>query len=89
MNSHCPLAVRLRLAVLPPSLSWGVLAAGGMLTGIGFTMALFIAALAFGPALLNSAKLGILGASVISGIGGLVALLWLTSRNTRQPDNMN
>jgi len=77
------LAVRMRLAVLPPSLSWGVLSASGILTGIGFTMALFIAALAFGPLLLNSAKLGILGASVVSGVSGLVALLWLTSPNMR------
>jgi NhaA family Na+:H+ antiporter len=76
------LAVRLRLAIQPPSLSWGLLAAGSLLTGIGFTMALFIADLAFDQSLLNSAKLGILGASVVSGISGLLALAWLTSRIT-------
>jgi NhaA family Na+:H+ antiporter len=75
------LAVRLRLAVRPPSLSWGVLAAGGLLTGIGFTMALFIAQLAFSAAHLNAAKLGIFGASVVSGISGLVVLTLLTSRS--------
>lgn len=77
------LAVRLRLAVRPPSLRWSLLAAGGLLTGIGFTMALFIAELAFGPSLLNSAKLGILGSSVVSGTSGLLVLVWLTSRNRR------
>lgn len=74
-------AVRLRLAMRPQSLSWSMLAAGALLTGIGFTMALFIAEQAFGPSLLNSAKLGILGASVVSGTSGLLALVWLTSRN--------
>jgi NhaA family Na+:H+ antiporter len=54
------LAVRSGIAVRPPSLSWGTLAAGGMLAGIGFTMALFIANLAFSPSLINSARLGIL-----------------------------
>ncbi|MEL3892097.1 Na+/H+ antiporter NhaA [Ferrovibrio sp. MS7] len=73
------LAVCLRLAARPPDLSWRLLAAGGLLTGIGFTMSLFIAGLAYGPNLLNSAKLGILVASAISGVCGLLALLWLTS----------
>jgi NhaA family Na+:H+ antiporter len=74
------LAVRLRLAVRPPSLGWSLLAGGAVLTGIGFTMALFIAELAFGPSLLNSAKLGILGASAVSGTSGLLVLVWLTRR---------
>lgn len=71
------LAVQLRLAALPPSLTWPMLAAGGMLTGIGFTMALFIPELAFDPALLASAKAGILAASIIAGVCGLCALLLL------------
>ncbi len=73
------LAVRLRMATRPTELPWSVLAAGGLLTGIGFTMALFIAELAFDAKLLNSAKLGILGASVGSATCGLLALAWLTS----------
>lgn len=76
----CFLAVRMGMAVRPPSLNWSTLTAGSLLTGIGFTMALFIAELAFQPALLNAAKLGILGASVIAGTCGLLALLWVTSR---------
>lgn len=71
------LAVRLRLAVLPSTLTWPMLAAGGILTGIGFTMALFIAELAFDPALLGSAKAGILAASTVAGLCGLCALLVL------------
>lgn len=74
------LAVGMRLAVRPSTLSWSLLAAGALLTGIGFTMALFIAQLAFGPDLLNSSKLGILTASVVSGASGLLGLGWLTRR---------
>jgi NhaA family Na+:H+ antiporter len=76
------LAVRLRLAARPAELTWGLLAAGGLLTGIGFTMALFIAELAFGPGLLNSAKLGILASFGFAGTSGLMAMTWLTSRKT-------
>lgn len=77
------LAVRLRLAVRPPSLTWPMLAAGAILTGIGFTMALFVAELAFEPALLISAKIGILAASVIAGAAGLLALYVLSRRVKR------
>ena len=73
------LAVSLRFAVRPPELPWSVLAAGALLTGIGFTMALFIGELAFDSSLLNAAKLGILGASAASAACGLLALAWLTS----------
>ncbi|MBW6401391.1 Na+/H+ antiporter NhaA [Roseomonas sp. HJA6] len=71
------LAVRSGAAVRPKALGWGVLAGGGMLAGVGFTMALFIAELAFEDALLEAAKLGILVASVISAAGGLSLLAWL------------
>jgi len=53
------LAVRSGIAIRPPDLSWGLLAGGGLLAGIGFTMALFIANLAFSESLIDSAKLGI------------------------------
>lgn len=76
------LAVRLRLADLPSELSWPMLAAGGMLTGIGFTMALFIAELAFDPRMLSSAKAGILYASMIAGGLGLLALFLLSRKRS-------
>jgi NhaA family Na+:H+ antiporter len=72
-------AVRLRCAVLPEGLTWSLVAAGSLLTGIGFTMALFIAELAFDAAHLDSVKLGVMGASVVAGAAGLLALAWLTS----------
>ena len=48
---------------------------GGLLAGIGFTVALFIANLAFDDALINAAKLGIFSASVVSAAA---VLAWAT-----------
>jgi len=70
--------VRARIGTLPSELPWSLLAAGSLLAGIGFTMALFIAELAFAPNLLGSVKLGIMGASVISALAGFLSLVWLT-----------
>lgn len=70
------LSVRTRLATLPSELSWRNILGAGCLCGIGFTMALFIATLAFGEgALLNMSKIGILGASLLAGICGSLLLL--------------
>lgn len=72
------LAVKFRLAARGPSLSWPFVTAGAFLTGIGFTMSLFIAGLAYDPAMLDAAKLGILAGSVFSAAIGLSMLAWLT-----------
>ena len=72
------------LGVRPQSLSWSLLAAGGLLTGVGFTMALFMADLSFEAHILDSVKLSILGASVISALMGLIALAWITSSGSRR-----
>jgi NhaA family Na+:H+ antiporter len=77
------MATRLRLAVRPPSLTWPLLVGGGLLTGIGFTMALLIAELALEPNRLDSAKFGILCASVLSAASGLALLTWLTRAQSR------
>ncbi|AEY02198.1 Na+/H+ antiporter NhaA [Oceanimonas sp. GK1] len=75
------LALRLHIAVLPPGLSWPLLAGGGLLAGIGFTMALFIADMAFDQSLIDGAKLGIFLASVCSALAGLVVLRWWPARS--------
>lgn len=54
------------------------MAGGALLAGIGFTMALFIADLAFQGGLLDPAKLGILAASIVSAAAGLLLLAWLS-----------
>jgi len=66
------LAVRIRAAEKPEGVSWGALHAVSWLGGIGFTMSLFVAGLAFpgSTELLDSAKLGILAASVLAGLAG-------------------
>ncbi len=70
--------VKLGLARLPAGVSWPVLAGGGCLAGIGFTMALFIAGLALEGGLLEAAKIGILAGSTISALlGALLLVLFL------------
>lgn len=64
-------SVRTGIAALPEDVDWSQIHGVGWLAGIGFTMSLFIANLAFGSgSLLDSAKIGILSASVIAGIVG-------------------
>jgi NhaA family Na+:H+ antiporter len=68
-------ATRLNLAALPSRVNWAALHGCAWVGGIGFRMSLFIANLAFeGTALLDSAKLGILGGSLVGGLAAAVAL---------------
>ncbi|MEX0893530.1 MAG: Na+/H+ antiporter NhaA [Gemmatimonadota bacterium] len=70
------LAVRSRLAVLPAGVGWPQIWGVSLLCGIGFTMSLFIASLAFADAaLLDAAKIGILAASVLAGAAGALVLV--------------
>jgi NhaA family Na+:H+ antiporter len=63
------LAVRAGLGRLPDGVSWPMLHGVAWLGGIGFTMSLFIAMLAFDdPAHLDAAKVGILGGSLLVGV---------------------
>jgi len=65
------LAVRARMAALPRDMHWGMLHGLAWLGGIGFTMSLFIATLAFsGSVFLEAAKLGILAGSLAAGVVG-------------------
>jgi Na+:H+ antiporter, NhaA family len=66
------LAVRLGWCHLPPGVTWTGVCLVGLLAGIGFTMSIFIATLAFDDAnLLNAAKLGVLLASLMAAVLGL------------------
>ncbi len=76
------LAVRLVLKSLPEGLRWSTLLGGACLAGIGFTMALFIAELALSGDALDVAKVGVLGASAISAVLGIVILLIVTSKSS-------
>jgi len=66
------LAVQLGLCRLPPQVSWAGMMLVGLLAGIGFTMAIFVAMLAFdNAAALSAAKIGVLIGSAVSGLLGL------------------
>lgn len=70
------IAVRLGISSLPSGVTWTQMFGAGMMAGIGFTMSLFIAALAFGEGspMLDGAKLAILAASLLAGIIGMIFL---------------
>lgn len=74
------LAIKLGIAELPSGTRFTQIAGVAVLGGIGFTMSIFIAELGFSnhPDYLVLAKTGILGASLLSGIIGLV-WLWLVA----------
>lgn len=68
-------ADRLRIALKPEGLSWGHIYGAALLCGIGFTMSLFIGALAFeDPALIDAAKIGTLAGSAVAGLLGFLVL---------------
>ena len=67
------LAVKCGACTLPEGVNWRGVLLVGMLAGIGFTMAIFVAGLAFtDAALLGAAKMGILGASATAAVIGLI-----------------
>jgi Na+:H+ antiporter, NhaA family len=71
-------AMRLGLTTAPAGVTTRMLLGAGVLGGIGFTMALFIGGLAFDDAgRLDAAKIGVLGASLLTGVVG-----WLLLRRT-------
>ena len=75
------LAVRLGIAALPPNVRWIQLYGVAALCGIGFTMSLFIANLAFADAArLDTAKAAILIASLVSGAWGAFVLMRVARR---------
>ena len=76
------LAVRFGGLRLPDAVNWPMLAAGGCLAGIGFTMALFIADLALDNPFLDQAKTGILLASGLCAVIGMLVLSWTTRKGT-------
>jgi NhaA family Na+:H+ antiporter len=69
------IAVTIGISSLPSGIKWKHILGVGFLTGIGFTMSIFITLLAYSdPFLIRESKISILLASLISGILGFV---WL------------
>ena len=74
------ISIKLGVANLPAQVGWKEIFAVSWLAGIGFTMSLFIAGIAFEEdALLSQAKIGILLASALASIIGLVLGFMLTN----------
>lgn len=71
------LVTKLSRGKLRPPVGWAATAGGGAIAGIGFTVSLLIAALAFQGVELREAKLGVLSAAL-----GASALTWLVFRAT-------
>ena len=68
-------AVRFKLGRLPPGTTWAHVLGLSAVAGIGFTVSLFVAGLAFAdPLLTNLAKVGIFSGSIVSGIVGSIIL---------------
>ncbi|MBS7808496.1 Na+/H+ antiporter NhaA [Variovorax sp. PCZ-1] len=80
----CALAVALGICRLPSQLRWPHIVGAGLLSGIGFTMSIFITNLAFADnlALINSSKMAVLFASATAGVAGV---LWLLAIRPAKP----
>lgn len=75
------LIVRLGITTLPQDVRWGHIVGVAMLAGIGFTLSIFIAELAFaGTAYIDAAKIAIFIASILSAITGLFVLKSISRR---------
>jgi NhaA family Na+:H+ antiporter len=79
ITGACWIALRLGIGQLPSGTRFSQIAAVSVLGGIGFTMSIFIAELAFAaqPEYLLMAKTGVLLASLLAGVLGFVWLWWL------------
>lgn len=77
------LIVKLKVATLPNHVNWGHMVGAGILGGVGFTMAIFVANLAFvDPTHVTTAKVGILTASFLAGVIGFL-VLYLQARKAK------
>lgn len=76
------LAIKLKIAKLPHNSSMNQLFGVAFLGGIGFTMSIFVAELAFlgSPELIFQAKVGILSASLFAGLFGYFWLRFMTTK---------
>ncbi|QQR88053.1 MAG: Na+/H+ antiporter NhaA [Flavobacteriales bacterium] len=73
----CAIGIATGLCVLPADVRMGHVVGAGMLAGIGFTMSIFIALLAFStPAEQDTSKVAVMLASLLSALFGVLVLKW-------------
>lgn len=79
------ITVKTKIASLPEFVTWRHMLGASVLGGVGFTMAIFVANLAYADALLiTEAKLSILVASTVAGVIGFVLLLLQAKADQRR-----
>ena len=76
-------SIKLGLATLPTKSNWISFYAVGILTGIGFTMSLFVGNLAFANNMeyMDGVKIGVLAGSLLSTLFGYFLLLFFLKKN--------
>lgn len=75
-------AHKMKLVSLPNQVTWAHIISIGLLSGIGFTMSLFISSLALPTSLEIYSKVGIITASLISGLAGFLMLKTILRPNS-------
>ena len=79
------ITVKTKIASLPEFVTWRHMLGAAVLGGVGFTMAIFVANLAYADAMLvTEAKLSILVASTVAGVIGFVLLLLQAKADQRR-----
>jgi len=83
------LSIKLKLAELPEGVNFMQIIGTALLAGVGFTMSIFVANLAFpnNELLLDSAKAGILAGSFLAGLSGYLVLRF--SKQSKNPEEKN
>lgn len=77
------LSVKFKIAEFPKQTNFTDIVGVAILSGVGFTMSLFIGGLAFDNAIyINSAKIGIIAGSLVSGVMGFIILRWSIHRKS-------
>lgn len=86
----CFLGEKLRLAIRPDGLNYGHILSVGMISGIGFTMSIFVANLAYKGDMMSvdMSKVSILIASSIAAVLGLMAVYFSTNDNEEQIEHV-
>jgi len=76
------LAMALKIARRPTGAKWIDIYGVSVLCGVGFTMSLYIGALAFGPdATQSQVRMGVLAGSLLSAVTGMAILTWSRDRH--------
>jgi NhaA family Na+:H+ antiporter len=77
--------IKTKLVEVPKGANWMHMIGAGILGGIGFTMAIFVANLAFtDPVIISTAKFAVLSASLLAGVIGFLFLWFQARRSSRE-----